>query len=205
MFKKIFFAFMVASTLLSISNAYAGKVELTTYYPAPYGEYEDIRTKRLAVGPATQALPASQGNVTFTPQTGDPATKTGAFAGGSVGELAYSADNDAFYHYNGTSWVAQGGGGATAVTIYGTQSCPNVTGFTATRIYPGYVTIWQEWYNSGGTPNVGAGAGAGGFCSSEIIADTGSAWGTQQWWGQSGNARRDAYNGRVQCCVCIYK
>jgi hypothetical protein len=25
------------------SNAYAGKVELTTYYPAPYGEYRDVK------------------------------------------------------------------------------------------------------------------------------------------------------------------
>jgi hypothetical protein len=24
--------------------AYAGKVELTTYYPAPYGEYKEIKT-----------------------------------------------------------------------------------------------------------------------------------------------------------------
>ena len=29
-------------SLFAISGAYAGKVELTTYYPAPYGEYKDI-------------------------------------------------------------------------------------------------------------------------------------------------------------------
>ena len=32
---------MVAFVL--VPNAYAGRVELTTYYPAPYGEYKDLK------------------------------------------------------------------------------------------------------------------------------------------------------------------
>jgi hypothetical protein len=199
MFKKIFFSSTFVLTFLFVSNAYAGKVELTTYYPAPYGEYEDIRAKRLAVGPATQALPASQGNATFKPQTGDPSSKTGAFASGSVGELAYSADNDAFYHYNGTSWVAQGGGGITSTTIYGQRTCPSITGFTDTLVYAGYVTLWQE-YNA---TDAAAGA-AGGFCSNQEIANSGNAWGLQGWWGQSEQHRIDSTTARIGCCVCIY-
>ncbi len=42
---KIFSAFLLASFLLG-GQAFAGKVEITTYYPAPTGEYQDLETSR---------------------------------------------------------------------------------------------------------------------------------------------------------------
>jgi len=38
---KIFFA-LAGFVLLTATNAFAGKVELTTYYPAPTGEYRNL-------------------------------------------------------------------------------------------------------------------------------------------------------------------
>ena len=34
----------VISLLMILPTAYAGKVELTTYYPAPYGEYKTLKS-----------------------------------------------------------------------------------------------------------------------------------------------------------------
>ncbi len=39
---KIFFA-LAGLVLLITASAYAGKVELTTYYPAPNGEYSSLQ------------------------------------------------------------------------------------------------------------------------------------------------------------------
>ena len=43
MFRKILSGVLFISAFMIASNAYAGKMELTTYYPAPYGEYKDIK------------------------------------------------------------------------------------------------------------------------------------------------------------------
>ncbi|MDD5226404.1 MAG: hypothetical protein PHV97_04365 [Candidatus Omnitrophica bacterium] len=43
MLRKIAVALAFVSVVVFASNAYAGKVELTTYYPAPYGEYKDVK------------------------------------------------------------------------------------------------------------------------------------------------------------------
>ena len=50
--KRIFFL-LTLSAMLSISYfAFAAKEEiiLSTYYPAPYGEYEELRAKKIALG-----------------------------------------------------------------------------------------------------------------------------------------------------------
>ena len=42
-FRMIFSVVFLVSAFVVASAAYAGKAELTTYYPAPYGEYKDIK------------------------------------------------------------------------------------------------------------------------------------------------------------------
>jgi|GEM_PF-5328332 hypothetical protein len=46
--KIVFSIFFLSSVILS--SACAGEVKMTTYYPAPYGEYKKISTKTLGVG-----------------------------------------------------------------------------------------------------------------------------------------------------------
>ena len=42
MFKKVFVFFLLTGLTFFAQTAFAGKVELTTYYPAPTGEYKDL-------------------------------------------------------------------------------------------------------------------------------------------------------------------
>lgn len=136
--KKIAILTGLALLLLPGVFSYATekKVTLTTYYPAPYGEYQEVKSDKIAVGSTTQQ-PANSGNVVLKAQSGDPATKTGDFFDGVDGEVAYSATNDNLYVYNGSAWnSATGGGGGACYTWYTNMSsyavgasCP-VTGFT---------------------------------------------------------------------------
>lgn len=44
MFRSIAFAIVLVSAFVMAPCAYAGKVELTTYYPVPNGDYKDLQT-----------------------------------------------------------------------------------------------------------------------------------------------------------------
>lgn len=99
--------------------AYADNMEtitLTTYYPAPYGVYFQLAAKRLSVGLLTAAdQPNHDGSIRFQPQTGDPTT---AWTSGQPGELAYSQDNDKFYHYNSSNkWVSDSSASGTVMYL----------------------------------------------------------------------------------------
>lgn len=98
-------------------------VSITTYYPSPYGAYNQLSSNKFSVGDTngdgklTDAdQPPEDGklyvakSVIYKPQIGDPATWSTLNA--KEGELAYSSSKDAFYAYNGSSWVAQVGAGA---------------------------------------------------------------------------------------------
>jgi len=43
MAQKAFLFVLIVLVLAMAPSAFAGKMELTTYYPAPYGEYKDIK------------------------------------------------------------------------------------------------------------------------------------------------------------------
>lgn len=94
---------------------------ITTYYPSPYGSYNALQTNRLAVGDTNndgQLTDADQpnrdGDIRLKPQSGDPTT---SWAAGREGQFAYSSTNDELYHYNGSAWVAQGGGGIAVISL----------------------------------------------------------------------------------------
>ena len=85
-------------------------ITLTTYYPAPYGVYLSLATKRISIGGLTPAdQPNRDGDARFQPQPGVPEN----WPAGQPGELAYSQDTGDFYHYDGVhgKWAAAGGGG----------------------------------------------------------------------------------------------
>jgi hypothetical protein len=57
MFKNILLFSLIVFILAAAPSAYAGKVELTTYYPAPYGEYKELKSTENAT------FATSSGNV----------------------------------------------------------------------------------------------------------------------------------------------
>lgn len=60
---------------------------ITTYYPSPYGSYNELQVYR---------------SVTYKPVNKDTLTNP------KEGEMVYNASDDSIYVYNGSSWVAQG-------------------------------------------------------------------------------------------------
>jgi len=108
---------------------------ITTYYPSPYGSYNELSTNKFAVGDAdgdgkvtTTDQPNRDGDIRIKPQTGDPTT----WSVGKEGEIAYSGVKDTLYVNNGSAWVSQGGG-KTCYTKYNSSpgTCPSCpTGWT---------------------------------------------------------------------------
>ena len=91
-------------------------ITITTYYPSPYGSYNELQTNKLAVGdvdnsggldagdqpPANGQLYTAR-SVIFRPQSSLPASDV------REGELVYNNSDDALYLYNGSAWLKQGG------------------------------------------------------------------------------------------------
>jgi hypothetical protein len=77
MFKKIISSVLIVLVLAMAPSAYAGKVELTTYYPAPYGEYKELKSTEGA------KLATTSGNVGIG--TANPQTKLHIDSGGTSG------------------------------------------------------------------------------------------------------------------------
>ena len=117
-----FLAFIVSA------NAYAGKVELTTYYPAPYGEYKELTTTEnaafastsgnVSVGSTTNhAVLAIDNTLTLAPVAG----VASAQSGGTAGSLRYSSDAGGsgvggLLYKNSSDWQRLGGAVSDVVT-----------------------------------------------------------------------------------------
>lgn len=95
---------------------------VTTYYPSPYGSYKQLEVSR---------------SVTYDPVDKDTLTNP------KEGELVYNSSDDAFYYYNGSDWVKQGGGNYVLLTV----NCPCGGGFCV-RTYPNCPNGWtvEETY-----------------------------------------------------------
>jgi len=127
---------LVTSYELRVTDSFAEEetgetFTITTYYPSPYGSYNELSTNKFVVGdtdgdgkvtssdqpPKTGSLYVAE-SVIYKPKAGDPATwnKTNARAG----ELAYSSSKADYYTFNGSTWVAQGGGS----TYFLACTCP---------------------------------------------------------------------------------
>jgi len=83
---------LVTSYGLLVTDLFAEEESytITTYYPSPYGSYNELQVYR---------------SVRYMPINKD------TLADRKEGELVYNSSDDKLYLYNGSSWVAQGGGG----------------------------------------------------------------------------------------------
>ena len=167
MYKRIVFWSLVLVLALGlifgfcVSFCFAEEsITITTYYPSPYGVYNELQTNKFAVGgtngsggldagdqpPANGQLYTAR-SVIYKPQSSLPAFDA------REGELVYMNTDDSLYLYDGFSWVKQGGGGGCYVSYSG--GC--LTGFTN----KGSAGSWGYCYASGYSPSHFRPAGGG--------------------------------------------
>jgi len=115
--RKPYLIALLAIATLVTGLAQADEVTISTYYPAPYGVYNNFEVKgRSAVGDISSYAIGDvenlskgelwiQDSMILEPKDSfDPATEPA----GKEGELVYSSADDLYYYYNGDEWVAQG-------------------------------------------------------------------------------------------------
>lgn len=98
MFQNTFFRALLVWICMLVPSAYAGKVELTTYYPAPHGEYDNLSANKLALNPNDDSMPA------------DACTN---------GQMYYDDSEDSFYGCKNSVWEKLGASEYQWVTIPG--------------------------------------------------------------------------------------
>ncbi len=182
---------LVTSYSLLVTDAFAEDetFTITTYYPSPYGSYNELSTNKFAVGYATSdEQPNTAGAIRLKAQPGVPTT----WARGKEGEIAYSESKDVLYVSNGSTWVAQGGGAPVVATFYGMADCPSVGG-TWTKLYEGRITTFAYLAGSGA-------AGGNSLCVATFASGSGG-YTLYQFWAQGYNLGGIT---PIPCCVCIH-
>lgn len=122
LFLLSFYPFLFADETLTI----------TTYYPSPYGSYNELQANRVSVGDTnadsqmTSAdLPPANGqiyaarSVIYKPQNGPPASNA------VTGELVYNTNDSSYYYYDGSSWAKLGGGWYVPTDVKATTATHN--------------------------------------------------------------------------------
>ena len=135
---------------------------ITTYYPSPYGSYNELQTNKFAVGdtngdfqlssadqpPANGQIYAAR-SIILKPQSSLPSSNL------LTGELAYS--NSKLYSYDGSAWAAVGGSASSGVTMISAQSastyshynapkyCYNLSAAAAVAMNGDTTTVYTDW------------------------------------------------------------
>lgn len=105
------FSLLLLICVMVPSSAYAGKVELTTYYPAPSGEYASLSASTSFVPPRIAA--ANRPTATSTP----PAVQ---------GMVIFNTTANQLEVYDGTGWTSAGGSAPSgAVMAFNLSACPS--------------------------------------------------------------------------------
>jgi len=141
MFKTTVLFSLIVWVLLTAPSAYAGKVELTTYYPAPMGEYKTLSTTENATFATTagsvnmgsttnHTVLAVDNTLTLAPVSGAAGTQSG----GTEGSLRYSSDAGGagvggMLYKNNSGWQTFGGGGGGVQVKTGTISTSGNGGY----------------------------------------------------------------------------
>jgi len=176
---------------------------ISTYYPSPYGVYNELQSNKMAVGdtngngkldagdqpPADGQLYTAR-SVIYKPQSSLPESDA------RKGELVYSDSDNKFYYYDGSAWVAQGGGGA-SYTAWGTDACAD--GWKVA--YTGWITTTVVARTSDYTA-ITAGDS---FClaGAQVPSATGVRWALFWDQGQTGGAREGVGGSARSCAVCV--
>ena len=102
----VFLSILCVNSSLFAQSSTEESLTFTTYYPAPYGSYNELRLNKMVIGDLNSATtPApSNGAITFHP-TSVPTVF-------SRGTLYYDNSTDNFKYRNNSGWQTMGGGGA---------------------------------------------------------------------------------------------
>jgi hypothetical protein len=79
---------------------------ITTYYPSPYGSYNELSANKIKVGNTTVPAAAQSGMIRFENRMIQPAA-----APSVEGAIYYNRIDKEFKYSDGSSWAALGGGG----------------------------------------------------------------------------------------------
>lgn len=120
---------MIFCSVAVISNvnkkAQAEEITLTTYYPAPRGDYDElnarwIETETFTVGTGGNAASVN-GVASFLGLASDPAADV------AEGDIYYNNQEHVFKYRNDQEWVAMGGGGVPTGSMlpYGGTTAPS--------------------------------------------------------------------------------
>jgi len=132
MFKTTVLFSLIAWGLLTAPLAYAGKVELTTYYPSPMGEYSALQSTILTLG-YTGTTP-QPGVLTFVGGASNPS--------GAAGSIYYnntSGSENFKYTTDGTTWKNLGSG-----VSLGTSSLKSANTIYGPAASDGFVAAWVQ-------------------------------------------------------------
>lgn len=108
---------------------------ITTYYPSPYGSYNELEVYR---------------SVTYKPVNKDTLSSP------KEGELVYNASDDALYLYNGSAWVAQGGGGGVLTLVGGVGVCVNCPAGWSEALFGYWNCVFASQYGNSRNASVGS-------------------------------------------------
>jgi len=114
--QKLHLIVLLATMVLIAGVACADEITISTYYPAPYGIYNNFEVKKSSAvgeisGSATGVTDVEnldkgelwvQDSMIFEPKASFDPASAGA---GKKGELVYSSDDKVFYYYDGNSWA----------------------------------------------------------------------------------------------------
>ena len=127
MFPRFFFAYFLAISMFFCSTAaFAGKMELTTYYPAPNGEYGSLSATNSFIPPR---MTTAQRNTILTSST-PPLTQ---------GMVIFNTTTNQLEVYNGTAWTSAGSTPSGAIMAFNLSS---------------YLSGWSPANGTGGTPDL---------------------------------------------------
>ena len=105
MLQKIILSSLIVLALAITPSAFAGKVELTTYYPAPYGEYAQLQASDSFIPPRMTTIQRDAISTTTNP----PLTQ---------GMVIFNTTTNRLEVYNGTAWGSGGGVSCSEVTAH---------------------------------------------------------------------------------------
>ena len=162
-FKHILIAVIVLAFSSLVGAQGSEEITLTTYYPAPYGDYDELTAHKMTIG-TTYPVPANDGDLTVEGRVGigttdpqaklDVSTTTSGFLpprmttsernaiiNPAEGSILYNTTAQEVNFRDASNWQSLGGSGGCYLSYSG--SC--LTGFTN----KGSAGSWGRCYTSG--------------------------------------------------------
>ena len=151
--KHIFIMVIVLAFLGLVGAHGSEEITLTTYYPAPYGDYDELTAHKMTIG-TTYPVPADDGDLTVEGKVGIGTTNPGAqlevagqvkVTGGSPGaNKVLTSDSSGL-----ASWVAPAG-----IPIGGIIMYSGAWNFGGTGLGTGKLLGWALCNGNNDTPNL---------------------------------------------------